>query len=45
LSSLPVDATELSIRTRVVQSLPQMQSSQLKSVVHVVKSRYLTFPW
>ena len=40
LSSLPAEATELSIRTRVIQSLPEMQSSQLKSVVHVTKARF-----
>ncbi|KIM87240.1 hypothetical protein PILCRDRAFT_815717 [Piloderma croceum F 1598] len=39
LSSLPAEATELSIRTRVIQSLPGMQPSQLKSVVHVTKSK------
>jgi len=41
LSSLPAEATELSIRTRVIQSLPEMQPSQLKSVVHVTKSRFV----
>jgi len=39
LSSLPADASELSIRTRVIQSLPAMEPAQLKSVVHVAKSR------
>jgi pre-mRNA-splicing factor RBM22/SLT11 len=41
LSSLPAEATELGIRTRVIQSLPGMQPSQLKSVVHVTKSRFV----
>jgi pre-mRNA-splicing factor RBM22/SLT11 len=39
LSSLPASATELSVRTRVIQSLPSMDSAQLKSVVYVSKSR------
>ncbi|KII88348.1 hypothetical protein PLICRDRAFT_41515 [Plicaturopsis crispa FD-325 SS-3] len=39
LSALPADATELSIRTRVVQSLPTVQPTDLKSIVHVAKSR------
>ncbi|KAG2078151.1 hypothetical protein BDR04DRAFT_1087876 [Suillus decipiens] len=39
LSSLPASATELSIRTHVINSLPQIPSSQLRSVVHVAKSR------
>ncbi|KAI0682444.1 pre-mRNA-splicing factor SLT11 [Cytidiella melzeri] len=39
LTTLPAAATETSIRTRVVQSLPGVDPSQLKSVVHVAKSR------
>jgi len=39
LSSLPADATEASIRTQVVQSLPMLEPSRIKSVVHVAKSR------
>ncbi|KDQ61029.1 hypothetical protein JAAARDRAFT_173485 [Jaapia argillacea MUCL 33604] len=39
LSSLPASSTELSVRTRVLQSLPAIQPSQLRSVVHVAKSK------
>ncbi|KAJ3492362.1 hypothetical protein NLI96_g10 [Meripilus lineatus] len=39
LTTLPAAATEQSIRTRVVQSLPSIQPSQVKSIVHVAKSR------
>ncbi|KAF5330853.1 hypothetical protein D9619_005614 [Psilocybe cf. subviscida] len=39
LSSLPATSTELSIRTHVIQSLPSVQPMQLKSVVHVAKTR------
>ncbi|KIJ69267.1 hypothetical protein HYDPIDRAFT_24117 [Hydnomerulius pinastri MD-312] len=39
LSSLPATATEADIRTHSVNSLPHVPSSQLKSVVHVAKSR------
>jgi len=39
LSSLPTAATETTIRTRVLQSLPTIQPAQLRSVVHVAKSR------
>jgi len=39
LSSLPASANEQSIRTRVVQSLPAIDPSQIKSVVHVAKSK------
>lgn len=39
LSSLPATSTELSIRTQVLQSLPSVQPTQLKSVVHVAKTR------
>ncbi|KAH7912230.1 hypothetical protein BJ138DRAFT_1084039 [Hygrophoropsis aurantiaca] len=39
LSSLPTSATEDSVRTLVVHSLTQVPSSQIKSVVHVSKSR------
>ncbi|PPQ98139.1 hypothetical protein CVT26_003183 [Gymnopilus dilepis] len=39
LSSLSPASTELSIRTTVLQSLPTVQPTQLKSVVHVEKTR------
>lgn len=39
LSSIPASATEQSIRTRVVTSLPALDRSSIKSVVHVAKSR------
>ncbi|KAF8798187.1 hypothetical protein BYT27DRAFT_7343931 [Phlegmacium glaucopus] len=39
LSSLPSTSTELSIRTHVLQSLPSVQPTQLKSIVHVEKTR------
>ncbi|KAI6144810.1 hypothetical protein EDD17DRAFT_1781501 [Pisolithus thermaeus] len=39
LSSLPASITEADIRTHVVNSLPHVPSSQLKSVVHVAKTR------
>ncbi|KAH7889425.1 hypothetical protein F5I97DRAFT_525532 [Phlebopus sp. FC_14] len=39
LSSLPTSATEADIRTHIVKSLPHIPSSQVKSVVHVAKSR------
>ncbi|KAI0273352.1 pre-mRNA-splicing factor SLT11 [Gloeopeniophorella convolvens] len=39
LSSLPASATEESIRTRVVKSLPGVDPSSLRSVVYVAKSR------
>jgi pre-mRNA-splicing factor RBM22/SLT11 len=39
LSSLSATSTELSIRTHVLQSLPSVQPTQLKSVVHVEKTR------
>lgn len=39
ISSLPVTATEQSIRTRVTKSLPAIQPNQIKSIVHVAKSR------
>ncbi|KAF4576753.1 Pre-mRNA-splicing factor slt11 [Pleurotus pulmonarius] len=39
LSSLSTDSTELSIRTHVVKSLPSIQPAQIKSIVHVAKSR------
>ncbi|THH12522.1 hypothetical protein EW146_g7618 [Bondarzewia mesenterica] len=39
LSSLPTTATEATVRTRVLQSLPMIQPAQLRSVVHVGKSR------
>ncbi|KAF8447718.1 hypothetical protein L210DRAFT_3527024 [Boletus edulis BED1] len=39
LSSLPDSATEADIRTLVVKSLPHVSSPELRSVVHVAKSR------
>ncbi|EMD38312.1 hypothetical protein CERSUDRAFT_113478 [Gelatoporia subvermispora B] len=39
LTNLPANATEQSIRTRVLTSLPAVQPAQLKSVVHVTKTR------
>ncbi|KAI0043991.1 pre-mRNA-splicing factor SLT11 [Auriscalpium vulgare] len=39
LLSLPESATELSIRTRVLQSLPGVDPAALRSVVHVAKTR------
>lgn len=39
LSSLSPESTELSIRTRVLQSLPKIQPTDLKSVIHVAKTR------
>ncbi|KAJ8486959.1 hypothetical protein ONZ45_g3593 [Pleurotus djamor] len=39
LSSLSPESTELSVRTRVTKSLPSLPPSQIKSVVHVAKSR------
>lgn len=39
LSMLSPSSTELSIRTRVLQSLPTLDATQIKSVVHVEKSR------
>ncbi|KAF8643757.1 hypothetical protein AX16_008776 [Volvariella volvacea WC 439] len=39
LSSLSPTSTELSIRTRVLQSLPGVDPSHIKNVVHVTKSR------
>ncbi|TDL24829.1 hypothetical protein BD410DRAFT_785553 [Rickenella mellea] len=39
LSSLPQSATEQSVRTQVVQSIPSVDPGQIKSVVHVAKSR------
>ena len=41
LSSLPATSTELSIRTQVLQSLPSVQPTQLKSIVHVEKTRFV----
>jgi pre-mRNA-splicing factor RBM22/SLT11 len=39
LSSLSPKSTEQSIRTRVIQSLPSVDPTQLKSIVHVAKTR------
>lgn len=40
LTTLPATATEQSIRTRVMQSLPSLTPAQIKSIVHVEKTRY-----
>jgi pre-mRNA-splicing factor RBM22/SLT11 len=39
LSSLPATATEETIRTRVIKSLPGVDPASLRSIVHVAKSR------
>jgi pre-mRNA-splicing factor RBM22/SLT11 len=39
LSSLPASATEETIRTRVIKSLPASSPTSLRSIVHVAKSR------
>jgi len=39
LSSLPASATEETIRTRVIKSLPGVEPTSLRSIVHVAKSR------
>ncbi|KIP09080.1 hypothetical protein PHLGIDRAFT_103302 [Phlebiopsis gigantea 11061_1 CR5-6] len=39
LTTLPTSATEDVIRSAVVQTLPNVPQTQIKSVVHVVKSR------
>ncbi|KAJ3568642.1 hypothetical protein NP233_g5583 [Leucocoprinus birnbaumii] len=39
LSSLSPSSTEQSVRTRVLHSLPAIQPTQLKSIVHVAKTR------
>jgi pre-mRNA-splicing factor RBM22/SLT11 len=39
LSSLPASATEQTIRTRVIKSLPGVDPTSLRSIVHVAKSR------
>ncbi|KAK7054760.1 Pre-mRNA-splicing factor slt11 [Paramarasmius palmivorus] len=39
LSSLASESTEQSIRARILQSLPSIDSTKLKSVVHVAKTR------
>ena len=44
LTTLPASATEQSLRTRVLQSLPALTPAQIKSVVHVEKSRYAHLP-
>ena len=41
LTSLSPSSTEQSIRTRVLKSLPSVQPSQLKSVVHIAKTRFV----
>jgi pre-mRNA-splicing factor RBM22/SLT11 len=39
LSSLSENATEASVRTAIVQSVPSLDPQKIKSVVHVAKSR------
>jgi pre-mRNA-splicing factor RBM22/SLT11 len=39
LSSLPATATEETVRTRVIKSLPGVDPTSLRSIVHVAKSR------
>ncbi|KAH8833702.1 hypothetical protein DL96DRAFT_1578082 [Flagelloscypha sp. PMI_526] len=39
LTSLPADATEESVRTRAVQSLSSIQPTDIRSVVHIAKTR------
>ncbi|OSX65340.1 hypothetical protein POSPLADRAFT_1044728 [Postia placenta MAD-698-R-SB12] len=39
LTSLPANATEEAVRTRVVKSLPALDPALIKSIVHVAKSR------
>jgi pre-mRNA-splicing factor RBM22/SLT11 len=41
LTSLPAEATEETVRTTVLQSLPAVDPSSLRSVVHVAKSKYV----
>nr|VWP00799.1 BcRAC, Rac-like GTPase [Ganoderma boninense] len=45
LTSLPATSTEESVRTRVLKSLPAVQPSQLKSIVHVAKTRCAFVNW
>jgi pre-mRNA-splicing factor RBM22/SLT11 len=40
LSSLSPDSTETSIRTRVIKSLSKIDPAQVRSIVHVAKSRF-----
>jgi len=42
LSSLSPSSAEQSIRTCVLHSLPSIQPMQLKSIVHVVKTKLVT---
>ncbi|KAJ2934935.1 hypothetical protein H1R20_g2174, partial [Candolleomyces eurysporus] len=39
ITSLPQNATEASVRTAIVQSIPSLDLQKIKSVVHVAKSR------
>lgn len=39
LSSLPASATEETVRTCVIKSLPGVDQASLRSIVHVAKSR------
>jgi pre-mRNA-splicing factor RBM22/SLT11 len=39
LSSLPASATEETVRTCVIKSLPGVNQASLRSIVHVAKSR------
>jgi pre-mRNA-splicing factor RBM22/SLT11 len=44
LSSLPPSATEDTVRARVIKSLPGVDPTSLRSVVHVAKSRCVHSP-
>lgn len=44
LSSLPASATEDTVRTRVIKSLPGVEPTSLRSIVHVAKSRCVPDP-
>lgn len=44
LSSLPPSATEDTVRTRVITSLPGVDPTSLRSIVHVAKSRCVPDP-
>ena len=44
LSSLPASATEDTVRTRVIKSIPGVDPTSLRSIVHVAKSRCVPDP-
>ena len=44
LSSLPTSATEDTVRTRVIKSIPGVDPTSLRSIVHVAKSRCVPDP-